>query len=326
MKFNKAQRGKRSLKMGIYGVSGSGKTYTALSIATGILEAVGGTGILFGDTEADSSTLYADLFDFYQTSINVPKEGEINKPAQQYLDLIHNAEQEGFKVLIIDSFSHFWDEMLQYVDLIANNYFKGNSYFAWQKATPVMQRVTQAITTSPMHIILCLRAKQEYVVEMNNGKASPKKVGTGIKYRDGWEYELDIVASIDKATLHIEKTRFNELTDSVIAKPDKNFGTTLYELSIKNTVKVDDTINVTPELEQLEFKQPTVLLTQSLEREKAIKRWKQLAEVDEKIAKDASDAFLVEHKISNSKNMTTEQLVALCKIIEKAQNFKNQVA
>ncbi len=59
MEFKKAVKAKQKLRLAIDGVSGSGKTYTALSVASGL-----GGRIAVIDSEHGSSELYADRFDF----------------------------------------------------------------------------------------------------------------------------------------------------------------------------------------------------------------------------------------------------------------------
>jgi predicted YcjX-like family ATPase len=59
MEFKKAIKRRQRLRLAIDGVSGSGKTYTALAIASGI-----GGKIAVIDTEHGSASLYADRFDF----------------------------------------------------------------------------------------------------------------------------------------------------------------------------------------------------------------------------------------------------------------------
>ncbi len=59
MEIKKAKRQQRKLKMNIQGVSGSGKTYTALMIAKTL-----GDRVLLIDSEHASASIYSDKFDF----------------------------------------------------------------------------------------------------------------------------------------------------------------------------------------------------------------------------------------------------------------------
>ena len=57
--FKKATKEQAKLRLALFGVSGSGKTYTALRIATGL-----GGKIAVIDTERNSACKYSDRFDF----------------------------------------------------------------------------------------------------------------------------------------------------------------------------------------------------------------------------------------------------------------------
>ena len=59
MGFKKAVKTKQRLRLAIDGISGSGKTYTALAIASGM-----GGNIALIDSEHGSASLYADRFEF----------------------------------------------------------------------------------------------------------------------------------------------------------------------------------------------------------------------------------------------------------------------
>ncbi|WP_423806808.1 AAA family ATPase, partial [Phascolarctobacterium succinatutens] len=95
--FKKAERKKAFLKIAITGVSGSGKTYSALQLAQGL-----GDKIAMIDTENGSGELYSNLCEYDVAPMAAPFTPE------KYIDYIHEAEQAGYNVLIIDSLSHAW--------------------------------------------------------------------------------------------------------------------------------------------------------------------------------------------------------------------------
>ena len=57
--FKKATKEKAKLRLAVFGVSGSGKTFSALRIAKGL-----GGKIAVIDTERNSACKYSDRFDF----------------------------------------------------------------------------------------------------------------------------------------------------------------------------------------------------------------------------------------------------------------------
>src|SRR5438105_411632 len=81
------------LRMAIAGTSGSGKTFTSLTLATALAT---DKGVIVIDTERGSAAKYADLFTFDVIELD-------NFSPESYIEAIHAAEQSGYSVLIIDS-------------------------------------------------------------------------------------------------------------------------------------------------------------------------------------------------------------------------------
>jgi AAA domain len=214
MAFIKAVKYDSKLRLSIAGPSGSGKTWTALTLATVLAE---GKPIAVIDTERGSASKYADQFSFYVDELDTFH-------PDNFIKRIHEAEQAGYAVLIIDSLSHAWNGtggLLEIVDQITKRSSSKNSFNAWGDATPIQNRMIDAITRSPMHIIVTMRSKAEYVVEYVDGKSKPRKVGTAPIQRDGTEYEFDVVADMDiDNTMIIQKSRCPALSGKVISKPD----------------------------------------------------------------------------------------------------------
>ena len=183
--FRKAERKQVKLKIGFSGSSGSGKSYSSLVTAFGICGDWSKIAVI--DTENGSAELYSDLGDYSVCPISPPF------TPQKYREAIHEAEKEGFEVLIIDSLSHAWSGEGGMLDM-QNNAVKasrsGNSYVAWREVTPEHNRLVDAILQSPMDVIVTTRAKAEYVVTDENGKKGYKKIGLAPIFRDGLEYEL----------------------------------------------------------------------------------------------------------------------------------------
>jgi len=70
--FQKATRKRVWLKLAITGPPGSGKTKSALRLATGLASRYEGGKVCLLDTENESASLYADEFDF-ATSVISPR-------------------------------------------------------------------------------------------------------------------------------------------------------------------------------------------------------------------------------------------------------------
>lgn len=176
--------------MAIAGASGSGKTYSALSIASHLGKNV---GVI--DTERGSSALYCDAFDFQLCDL-------VNPSPENYINAIKAAAN--FDVLIIDSFSHAWYELLN---------MAGQRFENWSKVRPIERNLINAILDHPGHVLITMRTKTEYVVEMvenRSGKMSnqPRKVGTIPIQSKDVEYEFDISGNLSADhILTIDKTR-----------------------------------------------------------------------------------------------------------------------
>ena len=187
--FHKATKTQKRLRLSLYGVSGSGKTYSALAIAKGL-----GGKVAVIDTERGSASAYANLFAFDTLEMQPPFS------PSAYVAAIRAAESEGYEILIIDSLTHAWSGAggaLEMVDNAAKRSQSGNSYTAWRDVTPEHNKLIDAIIGSKCHVIATMRSKAEYVLEDDNrGKKVPKKKGMAPIQRDGMEYEFDVVAEM----------------------------------------------------------------------------------------------------------------------------------
>lgn len=210
--FQKAKKEKICLKILLAGASGSGKSFTALRLATGIANKMGGR-IAAIDTEAGRIRYYANEFDFDDLQLEEPYTPE------KYIEAINQAVDGGYSVLIIDSITHEWNYILDQVDKIPGT----NSYTKWGKLTPRHNKFTEKIIQSPINIIATVRGKDAYVLEQDkNGKQIPKKVGLGYTQRDGLEYEYTVtfnidqsnhVASAQKDNSHLFENKYDILTE-----------------------------------------------------------------------------------------------------------------
>jgi len=202
--FQKAERKKARLRLALCGPAGSGKTYSALLIAQGL-----GGRIALIDTEHESGSLYADLCEFDTASLTPPYTPE------KYRNAIQAAEQAGYSVLIIDSFSHAWageGGLLDMHDKAAAAMRSGNSFTAWREITPQHNALVEAVLGARLHVIATLRTKTAYdLVDDGNGKKKPVKIGLAPVQREGVDYEFTCVfdMSIDShvATASKDRTR-----------------------------------------------------------------------------------------------------------------------
>lgn len=190
--FQKAERKKARLRLGICGTSGSGKTFSALLIAKGI-----GKKIAVVDTENHSAELYAGsagMPEYDVCILSPPYETE------KYIKAIEEAEKAGYDVIILDSISHAWageGGLLDQQGKIADS-GKGNSYTAWRNVTPKHNKFIEKMLSCNIHLIATMRSKTEYALVTNDkGKQEPRKMGLAPIQREGMDYEFTAVFDMD---------------------------------------------------------------------------------------------------------------------------------
>lgn len=184
MELKKAQRRQAKLRLCLQGPSGSGKTYSSLLVAQGLCQ--DWSKIVVVDTENHSAELYSHLGEYNSITLEAPFTPE------KFISAIKLCEKEGMEVIILDSISHTWDELLDFHSKLA-----GNSFTNWGRVTPRYNAFVQAILQSSCHVISTIRSKQEYVLSEKNGKQVPEKVGMKGIQRDEISYEFTLVFDLD---------------------------------------------------------------------------------------------------------------------------------
>ncbi len=214
MQFQKAEKSKSLLRCAVFGPPGAGKTFTALRMGKGM-----GGRMAFIDTERGSASKYADRFEF--DVLELP-DTDINT----YVEAMELAAKSRYEILIIDSLSHAWQELLQEVDKLANAKYRGNTWSAWSEGTPKQKKLVNAILTYPGHIIATMRSKIEYSLETTSGgKNRPVKVGMAPEQGKGIEYEFDFLLELTQEHYcTITKDRTGKFQDKIYEKPGEDFG------------------------------------------------------------------------------------------------------
>lgn len=216
--FQRAVKKALKARIALEGVSGGGKTYTALALAA----TLGKTTAVI-DTEHKSASLYADLFEF--DTLNLDRYSP-----DVLIDALAAAADHD--TVIVDSFSHWWmgtDGMLEQVDRAARRSGGGNSFAGWKEMRPHERKMIDALLAFPGHVIVTLRTKTEWVIEENDrGKKVPRKIGLKAEQREGLEYEFTLVGQLDhENNLVVTKSRCPILSGAVVNKPGTEFAETL---------------------------------------------------------------------------------------------------
>jgi hypothetical protein len=198
--FTAAAREKTKLRMALTGVSGAGKTLGALYIAYGITGDWGKIALI--DTEHKRAKLYAGRGDlgpgaFLHAELAPPYSPERYK--QYVAEGCAAVGPDG--VVIVDSLSHGWNNEGGIMDIknaISKRSGK-NDFPAWDEAGKEQNSLINTVLATNCHTIVTMRSKMEYdMVEDENGKKKPVKLGLAPVQRNDTEYEFDIVLDIGR--------------------------------------------------------------------------------------------------------------------------------
>jgi len=216
--FQKATKKRSKLRAATFGPSGSGKTFTALRIAAGL-----GGRIAFIDTEFGSASKYSDRFTF--DVLELKEDQSLNA----YIAGISEAARLGYDVLIIDSMTHGWQELLAEIDRLSATKYGGNKWAAWSEGTPKQNALVKAFLSFPGHIIATMRSKTEWrTTETDRGKIKPVRVGLAPEERAGFEYEFDLLLELTVEHFGtVIKDRTGKYQDAILDKPGEDFGKAL---------------------------------------------------------------------------------------------------
>lgn len=110
MNLRKSSKKQAKIKLALQGCAGSGKTYSALLMAYGLCN--DWTKVAIIDSENGSADLYAHLGAYNVLSLNE------NFTPEVYMEAIGICEEAGMEVIVIDSISQCWDNLLEYHALI----------------------------------------------------------------------------------------------------------------------------------------------------------------------------------------------------------------
>jgi len=184
--FTPAVRANVPLLIGLSGGTGSGKTYTAMRLASGI---AGGKPFAVIDTETGRARHYAEEFKFDHAELHAPFRPD------SYLEAILAADEAGYPCVVVDSMSHVWageggilDWQEEELDRMAGTDWKkreGCKMAAWIKPKMSHKKMVQRLLQVRTHVVLCFRAEQKIEMIREDGKTKivAKESLTGLH---GW--------------------------------------------------------------------------------------------------------------------------------------------
>lgn len=185
MKFeiHEAKRVGARLLIQLSGVSGSGKTYSALQLAYG-LAGNDASKIIGIDTENRRMSLNADCLPggarFRVCEFYAPF-----SPAR-YIEAIDACVKAGAEVIVIDSVTHEWESEggCEWIAHSANSRIPD-----WKRAKAEHKRFMTYMLQSPAHIICCTRAREK--TDFTDPK-NPKSLGLQPIQEKNFSYEATV--------------------------------------------------------------------------------------------------------------------------------------
>lgn len=180
-KFQPAVREDIGLWVNMVGGTGSGKTFSALRLASGI---AGDKPFAFIDTENRRGLHYADQFNFHYAEITSPFRPDC------FSEAVMAADAANYPVIVIDSGSLVWSGdggVLDWQEAELKRLGGGENVkmLSWVKPKTSHKRMVTKFLQVKAHIILCLRAEEkiEMVKVGNKTEVRPKASLTGL---NGW--------------------------------------------------------------------------------------------------------------------------------------------
>ena len=201
--FKPAENTMAYLKMGVMGEAGSGKTHTGTLVAVGLVKYLRDRGIAGSDRPAmmldteNGSSWIKPIFDDAGIPLMVAK----TRAFQDLVPAVREAQATA-SVLLIDSITHFWEELKS--SYLAKKSARFNRVvdlefqdWAWIKGQ--WSTFSDAFVTSPLHIVMSGRLGWEYEhTKDERGKKQIEKSAVKMQAEKGLGYEPNILVWMER--------------------------------------------------------------------------------------------------------------------------------
>lgn len=236
MAFKKLEFNQSYLKSGFLGLQGSGKTFTAADIAVGLHNLLKDRGLPGGhgkvymvDSETGSNWLAENM---KRNGIELQVD-QTRAFATLLEDMDQVARVNG--ILIIDSITHFWQELIKaYMAKKPEWARKRITFDDWGKIKQEWAPFTERYLTHPSHILMLGRQGYEYShYEDEDGKKQIEKSGVKMKGETETGYEPSLLVLMQREqemdengkmlrvirTATVLKDRSNQMDGAIIENP-----------------------------------------------------------------------------------------------------------
>jgi hypothetical protein len=209
--FRKAKAEQASLKLGLYGLAGSGKTFTALLIAEGLANLTKKRAA-FVDSERGTDFYSQAVKDRAAHPAAFDFDALYTRSITEVLDAVKSLDPAQHAVVVIDSITHIWDA--------CKNSYAGKMtkigtlpFHAWAAIKKPYRDLMNYLLSSPMHVIIC--GRQGNVFEEDEETGEMKKVGEKMKAEGETPYEPHIL-------IHMMNERQKDGTGRILAFAEKD--------------------------------------------------------------------------------------------------------
>lgn len=189
--FQEAENESAYLKCSIQGFSGAGKSYTAMLIAIGLHDFIKAKKpVFYADTETGSSFL---LPKFKEAKVEL-----LTMKSRAFVDLLKAVDEaeKNASILIIDSISHYWSEILKAFQ--EKMEVKRLLFHHWLPIKAEWAQFTDKFINSNIHIIMAGRAAFEYSYEDDEeGVKELIKTGTKLRAETQMAYEPSLMLEME---------------------------------------------------------------------------------------------------------------------------------
>lgn len=190
--FKEARNDNAFLKVGIYGEAGAGKTFTSSKMAIGLYHYLKSEKpIAFIDTETGSSFVLP-LFEKEKIKM-------VSMKTRAFVDLMDAVKEaeKNCSILIIDSITHFWTELMEAYQ--KKNNLTRLTLRDWMPIKKEWKAFTDIYINSALHIIMCGRAGDVWgYVENEQGNMEMGKTGTKMATEKNTAFEPSLLLEMER--------------------------------------------------------------------------------------------------------------------------------
>jgi len=211
------------LWVGVYGPTASGKTFSALRIATGMQRVTGGEVFMI-DTEARRGLHYARHFKFRHVPFGSPFS------PLDYLAAVEHCVSKGARVLVIDSMSHEHEGpggVLEWHGAEVERLCRGDAgkadkvkMLAWQAPKSARRRMINTLLQLPINIVFCFRAKEKLKIVPGR---QPEPLGFMPIAGDELAYEMTANALLMPGSNGVPTWQSREVGENAMIKRPEQF-------------------------------------------------------------------------------------------------------